>query len=328
MLHSLALMVVSLVVLTLGAELLVSGSVALARRLRISSFFVGLTIVGFGTSTPELFTSLLATLRGQTGIAVGNVVGSNIFNIAFILGLTALIAPIPVRLAAVRSEIWVVIALALAPFLAVFSGGVLGRWLGALLLAALVVYLWVGAVRGRREGAKSAELEHELEAEVGLARAWVGTPVGSVLAVAGGLILLVGGSALLVDSATDLARASGVAELVIGLTLVASGTSAPELFTSLVAAARRQSDIAVGNVLGSNVFNIAGILGLSGVVHPQTLDPQVLRLDAPMMLAVSLALIPLVRGGRIGRVGGGILLAVYGVYLAVLLVWAPGRFQG
>lgn len=320
---TLLLLVASLLALSAGAELLVGGAAGLARRLRIAPFFIGLTIVGFGTSTPELFTSLLATWRGQVDISVGNVMGSNVFNIALILGLTAVIAPIPVSPARVRSEVWAVIGFATVPFAALASGGVVGRELGGLMLLGLAAYVWRGAARGRRDGEEAASPGSDAESWARLR-----TPVACLAAVLVGLVLLVVGSALLVDSATTLARALGVSDLLIALTIVAGGTSAPELVTSLVAALRRQPEIALGNILGSNVFNVAGILGLAALLRPQTLAPQVLGLDAPVMLAFSLALLPLLRGPRVGRRAGGLLLVGYGAYLAALLAWAPGRFGG
>lgn len=322
-------LVASLLVLTLGAELLVRGSVVVARRLRVSSFFIGLTIVGFGTSTPELFTTLIATAKGRVDLAVGNVVGSNIFNIAFILGSTALVTPILVRLDVVRGQAWLVVAISLAPFLALAADRHLTRPMGAFLLATLAAYLWRGYRQGRRDGEAELRAEAKLEEEMaGAFRGRWSGPRGGAAFVALGLLLLVGGSRLLVDSATTLAVAFGVSELAIGLTVVACGTSAPELFTSLVAAVRRQPDLAVGNVLGSNVFNLAGILGLSAVLRPQALHPQVLLLDAPVMLALSVALIPiLATGSRISRGEGAFFLGSYAAYLWLLLAWAhdPAR---
>lgn len=317
-------LVASLFVLTLGAELLVRGAVVVSRRLRLSSFFIGLTIVGFGTSTPELFTTLVATAEGRIDIGVGNVVGSNIFNVAFILGLTALVTPIPVRLEVVRGQSWVVAAVASAPLLALLTGGSLGRAAGAGLVLALAVYVWHAHRRGRREGEAATCAEGAPEQ----ARAGAGRSAAGDLAwMAVGLSLLIAGSKLLVDSASALARDLGVSELAIGLTVVAAGTSAPELFTSLVAAFRRQPDLAVGNILGSNVFNVTGILGLAAVLRPQELSPQVLALDVPVMLVLSVLLIPiLATGSRISRAEGAFLLVGYAGYLWTLLRWAPAWF--
>jgi cation:H+ antiporter len=314
----------SLLLLTAGAELLVRGSVTLAKRFGLSSFVIGLTIVGFGTSTPELVTSMSAATSGQDDIAVGNVVGSNIFNIAFILGISALICPIPVRLAAVKREVWIVIAAGAAPWLALTTDSQVGRIVGTVFL---VFFLWQIASslrRGREEGA-----EHLPELET------VGAPVPTqghgtwlaVLLVVGGLGLLVYGSTLLIGSATAIARSLGVSELAIGLTIVAGGTSAPELVTSIVAAMRKQPEISVGNVLGSNIFNVFLILGLTGVITPQTVSPQVIGLDTPVMFAASLALLPVLgRRGRIGRTEGVVLVAAYVIYVWLLFTHAPGWF--
>lgn len=328
---NLALLVVSLLVLTGGAELLVRGAVTVAKRLGVSSFFIGLTIVGFGTSTPELCTSLVAAWRGTGDIAVGNVVGSNIFNIAVILGITSLISPIALKLHLVRKEVAIVIGVAAVPLVALAAGGTLGRTAGAVMVALLGLYLWRGYLAGRRQSAaeQAAELR-ELEAELLVPqRGWRAHPLTSAALIVLGLGMLVGGSSLLVGSATSIARALGVSDLVIGLTIVAAGTSAPELVTSLVAALRKQSDISVGNILGSNIFNILGILGITCVVMPQEVSRQVLVLDTPVMLAASIACIPIMRSGsRISRGEGAGLLAGYMAYVYALFAWAPGWFGG
>ena len=320
----LAWVVASLVVLSAGAELLVRGSVSLAERLRVSSFVIGLTVVGFGTSTPELFTSIAAALRDSPDLAVGNVVGSNIFNVAFILGFTALIVPIPCDYRGMRTElVWTVVA-ALAVFVALATGGWLGRVPGALFLLALALYIGRAFRKGRRDAEEHAgrDVGHVLGLDHG---PW---GIASGLAfVATGLVLLVFGANLLVGSAIDLARDLGVSELAIALTVVAGGTSAPELFSSLIAGLRRQPELAVGNILGSNVFNILGILGSAAVITPQKVHAQVFGLDAPVMLAVSLLLFPLVRSqARIARVEGLLLLVLYVAYTWTLFTWAPGWF--
>lgn len=331
MLAQLGLLAASLVVMTLGAEGLVRGAVAVAKRLGVSSFFIGLTIVGFGTSTPELCTSLVAAWKGTGDIAVGNVVGSNIFNVAVILGITALICPIPLRLGVVKREIWVVVAVACVPFVALATGGRVERWAGGVMVALLVVYLWNGYSRGRSQNQKDleAKAEEELEEELAIPeKGWLAHPVTNLAMIAIGLALLVGGSWLLVHAATSIARSLGVSDLVIGLTIVAAGTSAPELVTSLVAAVRRQPDISVGNILGSNIFNILGILGLTCVILPQDMSRQTQLLDLPVMLAVSVACLPIMMSGsRISRGEGAAMLAFYAVYAYALFAWAPGWFS-
>lgn len=321
---TLGLLAGTLALLTLGAELLVRGAVAVARRLGVSSFFIGLTIVGFGTSTPELFASLTAALRGQDDLAVGNVVGSNVFNIAAILGIAALICPIPVKVAIVRGEVWIVIATAATPWIGAATGGTVERWLGASFLLGLVIYLWRGFVVGRREGASELEAFEHVGVEIPPRARDRILDLGMIVV---GLGFLVAGSTLLIDSAAAIARSLGVSELAIGLTIVAGGTSAPELVTSVVAALRRQPDIAVGNVLGSNIFNLLGILGLTSVVEPQQLSPQVTALDTPVMFAASVALLPIVgTGARISRTEGLVLLVCYVGYVVVLFTWAPAWF--
>jgi cation:H+ antiporter len=319
---SILLLVVSLLVLTGGAELLVRGSVAVAQRMGVSAFFIGLTIVGFGTSTPELSTSLIAAFKGSGDIAVGNVVGSNICNVLLILGAAAMIRPIAVSLGVVRSELIAVGLVSLLPFVALATGSVVTRWQGLLMVALLAVYLYRGYHAGRRdESARlaDAELTKEIGREVGLDPAKPLPPVIAAVSIVAGLVLLVAGSFLLVRSASDIARSFGVSDLVIGLTVVAIGTSAPELFTSIVAAIRKQSDIAVGNVLGSNIFNILGILGITAAVKPQAINPQVFRLDLPVMLgAAILAAIFLRTGAKLARPEGAVMLTAYAAYIAYL----------
>lgn len=329
MLLNVGLLVLSLVLLTGGAEFLVRGAVSVARRLGLSSFFIGLTIVGFGTSTPELCTSLTAAARGSGDLAVGNVVGSNTFNIAVILGITALMGPIRIRLEVVRREVFVVLAVGFAPLVAAASGGRIGRAAGVVMVALLAVYLWRGYLAGRtRASADDADAERELEREFGAtAGGWRGHGAVHGAMILAGLALLVGGSWVLVYSASSIARGLGVSELVIGLTIVAAGTSAPELVTSLVAAVRGQSDIAVGNILGSNIFNILGILGITCAILPQEVSRQVLLFDLPVMLVASAACIPIMfSGARISRAEGVALLAGYALYGYALFAWAPGWF--
>jgi len=323
------LVLLALVVLTLGAELLVRGAASMARRLGMSTLFIGLTIVGFGTSTPELFASISAALRGSGDIAVGNCIGSNIFNIAVILGITAVICPIPIRAHLVRGEVVLVIGVALLPLIAALSGNVLLRWEGALLVAFLLLYLWRGAVLGRRESTELARDIHRgiADATTIARRPWSQRLVVQLVFIALGLALLVIGSAILVRSSVSIARSLGLSELVIGLTLVAGGTSMPELATSVMAAARKQPDIAVGNVLGSNIFNIAGILGVTAIVEPQRISTQTLLLDLPVMIAVSIACLPIMLSQhRISRLEGFLLVGSYGLYLTLLLTAAPQWF--
>ncbi|GMV91854.1 MAG: sodium:calcium antiporter [Candidatus Hydrogenedentota bacterium] len=316
----------SLAILTLGAEALVRGATGLARRMGVSSFFIGLTIVGFGTSTPELATGITAALKGFADINIGNVVGSNIFNIALILGLTALIAPIPVNTSVVRSEVWLVIGTAFIPFLAVLTGGEITRWEGALMAAGLVAFLVRGYRSARSENAATgAEIVKELDEQLGAEDSGPVSrlPVAVVLIVVG-LLMLVGGSNLLVESSVNIARSLGVSELVIALTIISAGTSAPELVTSLVAALRKQSDISIGNILGSNIFNVLGILGITSIVRNQQVSPQVLWLDTPVMIGLSIACMPIMMSHRkISRAEGAFLLVVFVAYITALFTVVP-----
>lgn len=324
-----AMLVGSLILLSIGAEVLVRGAASMAKRMGLSSFFIGLTIVGFGTSTPELGTGITAAIKGVDDINVGNVIGSNIVNIAAILGIGSLIAPTPVRMNLVRTETLVVIALSFIPYLALLAGGYIPRGIGIVLVAALVVYIARSYIEGRREASRSeVELERELEHELGLDKpGWRTTRTASFLSVAIGLVLLAVGAHVLVKSSVKIAEALGVSELIIALTIIAGGTSAPELFTVIVAALRRHADIAVGNILGSNIFNLLGILGATCIVAPQRVSPQVFRLDAPLMIMLSIALLPIMSSrARISRSEGAFLLAVYIAYMVVLFTLAPGWF--
>jgi cation:H+ antiporter len=321
---SIVVLLLSLGLVTIGAEMLVRGASALAGRAGVSPLFIGLTIVGFGTSTPELGASLAATLQGSSDVAVGNVVGSNIFNIAVILGLTALYRPIRIRLSALRRDLVVAIAAAGTPWLALTTGGVIPRWMGLALVIALGVYLHGAYRAGRRESAGQQRLAEEevraalvleVPAEGRAERAWI-----QIVLVAAGLAFLAAGSRVFVDAAMTIARGMGMSELVVGLTIVAAGTSLPELVTSIVAATRNAPDIAVGNIVGSNIFNLLGILGISAVVAPQSVNALILWRDTPILFVATLALIPILRtGGVVSRKEGGVLVAGYAAYLATML---------
>lgn len=324
MLTSALVLVGSLLLMTGGAEALVRSASSLAFRLHLSPLFVGLTVVAAGTSAPELTSSVLAAARGSSDVAVGNVVGSNIFNVAVILGVAAVAHPIVVRVGAVRRDIVVACAVATIPWAAVLLGGRLPRWLGGAMVAALFAYTYAAFRAGRRA---SPDVERLVAEELEKAPVLVAAPTtGSwgwlrdtamTIASLGALIV---GAGWFITSAVALARAFEIPELTIGLTVVAAGTSMPELVTSTVAALRRQGDIAVGNVVGSNIFNVLGVLGVSTLVAPQRVPPQVIFLDVPVMLVASLALFPILwTGGRISRWEGVALLGGYALYVAVLL---------
>lgn len=318
MLLSLLLIVIGLLLLAGGGEALVRGAVAIARHAGLTPAVIGLTIVAMGTSLPELVVSVLASLRDQPDIAVGNVLGSNIFNIAFILGLSALIVPLPIRGNVVRLE-WPIMFLASAAFAVVARDGLLDRLEAGLFVAAMTAFIGYSVWIARREvaGEEAREFKDEVEARSIDVRRETMLSVGAV--VLGLLLLLVGGR-LLVDGAVNLARLAGLSERIIGLTIVAAGTSAPEVATSIVAAVRKQTDVAVANIIGSNIFNLLGILGTAGLILPLQVSAGMLASDVWWMLGTALVLYPLMYlGKKLSRVDGALLLGVYGAYLWLLL---------
>ena len=319
LLQQILIIAVSLVAVTAGAELLVRGASRLALRAGVSSLFVGLTIVGFGTSSPELGASLTATLKNATDVGLGNVVGSSLFNIGAILALTAVLKPIRVQIAAVRRDLAVLVGASLVPFLALGFGGVIPRPVGVLLLGLMAAYLWAAYLGARKAGVDEVEL---IARELPAPRRAVEVPAWrDILYIALGLGLLIVGSNGFVEAAIALARGLGWSELLIGLTLVSIGTSLPELVTSLVAVRRGNSDIAVGNVIGSNIFNLVGIVGACATVAPQHVARNLLVRDTPVLLLLTLALVPIMRsGGRISRLEGGLLLTGYVAYVIVIAV--------
>ena len=321
MLTHVVFFILGLGVLVLGAESLVRGASKAALSLGISPLVVGLTIVAMGTSSPEVAVSVGAALSGQTDIAVGNVVGSNIFNVLFILGISAVITPLVVHSQIIRQEVPIMIGASL--ILAVLIvGGQLSRMESALLLVLLVAYV-VFLVRQSR--AETKEVRDEYEAGVRRTGEWDGHWAVQVLLIVAGLVLLVLGSNWLVDAAVAFARVFGVSDLVIGLTIIAAGTSMPEVATSITAAIRGERDIAVGNVIGSNTFNILGCLGLSGLVSRSGLEiaPAVLNFDVWVMIAVAVACLPVfLLGRRIGRRRGLLFLGYYAAYVAYLILGA------
>ncbi|MFT6532628.1 MAG: cation:H+ antiporter [Limimaricola cinnabarinus] len=307
-----------LVLLVAGGELLVRGAVQAAERIGISPLVIGLTLVGFGTSMPELVTSVQAGLGGFPGIAFGNVVGSNIANILLIAGVSALICPIVVARSALRRDAVVMLAVGVA-FAVLAALMPMGRVLGAGLVTLLVGYIWFVIRQERRanEGGaihdKSAALAG---ADPGLAppHARNGLAMPLLIALAGLALVVVGGS-FLVSGAVAIARGLGVSETIIGLTIVAVGTSMPELVTSVIAALKRQGDVAFGNIVGSNIYNILGIGGTTALIAPSNVPQEIVRFDAPVMVAVSLLLVVFASTGlRIGRREGAVLVAGYVAY--------------
>jgi cation:H+ antiporter len=295
----------------------VRGAVGAARRLGVSELLIGLTLVGFGTSTPELMTSLSAALRDSDGVAVGNVVGSNISNILLIAALAAIAKPIVVTRAAVLRDGLTMVAAsaALVAYAAYFA--VIERWAGATLLAVLGAYIWSTWLLERRDHRPSAEL-HKAESH-----AYDPAPPGLITSLAfaiGGIVMLIFGADLLVRGAVSLARQAGLSETIIGLTIVAVGTSLPELVATLTAAAKGRSDVAFGNVVGSNIYNVLGVLGLTAMVRPIGVPADLAPIDWGAFVGAALLLIVHAwTGFKIGRREGGLLLALYLLYIANLV---------
>ncbi len=317
------ILILGLAVLTIGAELLVRSASKLAVAVGISPLVIGLTVVAFGTSAPELVVSIQSALSGQPDVAIGNVVGSNIFNVLFILGISALIVPLVVSQQLIRFDVPLMVGLSLAVLLFAYDGRI-GRLDGLLLTAGLISYTLWAIWKSRKE---QADIKAEYEAEFGVEEKASGlhrTLLNVALLIAG-LGLLVLGSRWFVESATTIARSLDVSELVIGLTIVAAGTSLPEVATSIMAAVRGERDIAVGNVVGSNIFNIMGVLGISSLVSPDgvAVSEAALRLDIPVMIAVAIACLPIFFTGHlIARWEGGLFLAYFCAYTAAIVVAA------
>ncbi len=315
------LFAVGLLILVGGADVLVRGSVRLSVMAGVSPLVIGLTVVAFGTSAPELAVSVISAWNGEADIAVGNVVGSNILNLLLVLGLAAAIAPLAVPRRLLHFDVAVMIALSLALWWLAEDGRISGGD-GLLLLACLTVYVVYTLHRDRRR--PPAERETSRAAVVsrdGAAMAWS----MSVMQVAAGLVMLTLGAHWMVEGAVSIAAALGVSKLIVGLTVVAVGTSLPELATSAVAAVRGERDIAVGNAVGSNIFNLLAVLGFSSLAAHDglTVSPQVLAIHIPVMVAAALVCAPVFfTGGRISRGEGLLFLGYYAAYTAYLVMTA------
>lgn len=301
------LVAIGLVALITGGDVLVRGAVGVAQRLGLSPMVIGLTLVGFGTSVPELMTSVLAALDGAPGIALGNVVGSNIANILLILGAAAVLAPMALDGARGRDGV-VLIAVSLLCY-ALIQAGLIGRGAGTLLVLLLAVYLVATFVLSK--GAAAEDLPETAM-----------TTLRGLLLFAAGLAGVLIGARLLVDGATGIALDFGISQAVIGLTIVAVGTSLPELVTSVIAARKGQVELALGNVVGSNIFNILGILGVTSLVAPLQVPADMTGLNAVMLVVTGTGLVALAYGvGRISRAMGVLMLAAYAAY--TLALFAP-----
>ena len=313
--------ILGFVLLVWGADRFVHGASAVARNLGVSPMIIGLTIVGFGTSAPEILVSVVSALEGNPGLAVGNALGSNITNIGLVLGLTAIICPLLVKSETLRREYPAMFAVMLLS-LALMMDGDLGRTDGIILLCGLGLMIYWMVSLGLRKS-KVDPMEYEYAQEIPL----ITTQKALLWLLAGFAVLLVS-SRILVWGSINIAHALGVSDLVIGLTIVAIGTSLPELAASILSALKKEPDIAIGNVIGSNMFNLLAVLGLPAIISPMPLDGAVLSRDYPFMIGLSIALFTMAYGfrgdGRVNRVEGGLLLLSYIVYMTVLYYSVKG----
>lgn len=322
MTNTILLFLVGLIMLIVGADLLVRGASRLAAAFGISPLIIGLTIVAMGTASPEIAVSLQAAASGQGDLTLGNVLGSNIFNILFILGLTSIVAPVVIAEQLIRKDAPIMLGVSLLTFALALDGNL--GWLdGAILLLGLTIYMVFALRQSRTE---SREVHEEYAEEFAKKEPHTAKKTflnaGFILI---GLGLLVLGSNWLVESAVQIAKVLGVSELVIGLTIVAVGTSLPEIATSVIAALKGESDIAVGNAVGSNIFNLLGVLGIGALVAPGgvSVSARVLQFDLPVMVFVALVTLPIFYiDNRISRSEGGLLLAYYVVYITYVILRA------
>lgn len=323
-----------LLLLVFGAEIMVRGAAGLARAAGLSSLIIGLTVVSFGTSAPELAVGIKAALAGQGDMALGNVIGSNTFNILFILGLSSIIIPLVVSSQLIRLDVPIMIGVSILVMLLAGDGDI-SKTEGVLLFSMLIFYTCMLVILGRREAAVNASVNSKADPDAGngsaeqsaVDRSFKHLGISLLLMLAG-LGLLVLGSGWLVDGASTLARAWGISELVIGLTIVAIGTSMPEVATSVIASLRGQRDIAVGNVVGSNLFNLLGVLGATAIFSNDGIlvDKFVMNFDLPIMAAVALACLPIfLTSGRISRWEGALFLSYYLAYITFTILAINGH---
>jgi cation:H+ antiporter len=325
MLTTVLLLIVGLVLLVASAEFLVRGAARLAAEVGISPLVVGLTVVAYGTSAPELAVSVMSSFNGQPDIALGNIVGSNIFNILVILGLAALITPLVVAQQLVRFDVPVMIGISFLVFVFGYDGNV-GRIEGLILFSGAVAYTTYLIRLSRRESRSEtgADESNSREPASSDRQLWLKN-IALILVGVGGLVI---GSKLLVDGAVMIARHFGVSELIIGLTIISAGTSLPEVATSVVAAIRGERDIAVGNVVGSNIFNILCVLGLASLVSPSgvNVSKQALLFDVPVMIAIAVGVLPVFFSGyQISRLNGAVFLTFYVAYLVYLFLYGTSH---
>lgn len=301
-------LVIGLILLTWSADKFIDGAAAVAQLFGMSPLLVGILIIGFGTSAPEMLVSTMAALDGEPDLALGNAIGSNIANIGLIIGITALLAPIMVHSKVVYQEIPLMLV-ATGLGVVVLLNGILGQGDAALLLGALAAYIGYGVW----QSIHSPDDEYGIEVDAAISHEQ--SMAKALLTLVFGLLLLLASSRLLVWSATEIALALGISELIIGLTIVALGTSLPELAASIASVRKSQHEMAIGNVIGSNVFNILGVVGIAGLIHPEVVASAVISRDSVVMVLLSLALAVLcyraMKGGKITRWHGGLLVAAY-----------------
>lgn len=315
------LLILGLLILIVGGELLVRGAVGLSSAMKISPLVIGMTVVSFGTSAPELLVSLQSALDGNPGIAIGNVVGSNIANLALVLGLTVLIFPIVAEKQTKKID-YPMMMVATILFCLLSMNLMIDRWEGFLFMAIIVIYtIWMIRSSRKSEKSKDNELVKTEEFDASEVKDRPALSIGLLLV---GLVALYFGSEWFVSGASNISKTLGLSDSVIGVTVVAFGTSAPELVASIMAAVKKQSDISVGNLIGSNIFNVFAVLGVTSAVKPVQVDQEVLQFDYMWMLGVALLMIPvLYLGDKIGRFKGAILVLFYVVYI----VWIVLRLK-
>jgi cation:H+ antiporter len=323
-LETILFLIGGLVFLVIGGELLVRGASRLASALGVAPIVIGLTVVAFGTSTPDLAVSLKAALAGNADISISNVVGSNIFNVLFILGVSALISPLIIHSQMIAREVPIMIATSI--LLALFSiGGTIQRWEGMVLFAGIIFYTTWLVLEAKKKRSENLELERESEQEYGSLKTEKKPLALSIAFIVIGLGVVMLGADWLVDGAVTLAKTLGVSDTVIGLTIVAAGTSLPEVVASIMATIKGERDIAVGNVVGSNIYNILAIVGISGTIVPGGLavNTTMMNFDIPVMVGVALICWPFFKtGNRISRFEGVIFLAAYIAYTGYLITQA------
>ena len=309
------LVAVGLAMLYAGSELLIRGSVSIAKRMHISQLVISLTVVAFGTSTPELVVSINAAIVGQADVSLGNIIGSNIVNIGLILGLSAAIFPIAVRIKTIRREIPIMLAVSLI-LIPMSLDGAISQVEGVLLVLSLIVFIYFSYSQSKKEN-NQTQMPIEMD-NSNNKPAYVLTK--NVVFVVAGILLLYFGSSLTVDNAVHIANSMGISERIIGLTVIAIGTSLPELITSVGASLKRHADLSIGNIIGSNIFNILGILGISSLISSIKVNPAIFT-DYAVMIGFSMVLIPVMRSGfTITKKEGYALVTAYSLYLIFLLI--------